>query len=284
MRTPLPLAALLATTALHAQVVINEVDYDQVGTDNAEYLEIKNVGDAPFPLQYMRVVLINGNNGGAAEYRTIESASWPALQPGNYFVICANEGLTLNCDHAATPATNLIQNGPTDAIALVSVLDSSVWDMVSYGGSVPGFTEGTGTTAQDTNEQDGLSLSRWPDGNDTGNNDADFVIGCPTPGVANELDPVECAITTGITPVNGENTFTLAPDPQNQQIAFRFQRTAAVPVNVSVYAANGALVAQRDLGVTASAQWMIPTSGTAQLFLVLVQVGDEAFSRRVVMP
>lgn len=284
MRTPLHLVALLLVTSSSAQVVINEVDYDQIGTDNAEYLEIKNIGEFPFPLQYLRVVFINGNNGGAAEYRTIENESWPALDPGAYFVICANQSLTLNCDHAATPTTNLIQNGPADAIVLASSTSETIYDMLSYNGSVPGYTEGTGTTAADSNEQDGLSLSRWPDGADTDDNDADFVVGCPTPGTANELDPVECAITTGLAQRNAADVFSVIPDAQNEAIAFRFQQGKAVPVTVSVFAANGALMATRDFGTTANAQWMIPTGATAQLFLVRVQAGSEVLRRRVVMP
>ena len=130
MTRTLTLAFLLLSQLMHAQVVINEVDYDQIGTDNAEYLEVKNIGATAFPLQYLSVVMINGNNGGAVEYRTIESSSWPALEPGDYFVICGNQSITVNCDHAASPMTNLIQNGSPDAIALIWTPDSSIIDML----------------------------------------------------------------------------------------------------------------------------------------------------------
>lgn len=284
MRTSLPLAALLCATSIQAQVVINEVDYDQSGTDDAEYLEIKNVGSSDFPLQYLRVVLINGNNGGAAEYRTIESGSWPALAPGDYFVICASPGLTLNCDHTASPATNLIQNGPTDAIALVSTVSETVYDVLSYGGDVPGYTEGTGTTAEDTNDQDGLSLSRWPDGLDTNDNDADFVIGCPTPGGANELDPVNCVITTGVRPVGLPVGVVVVPDVHARRIDLSIQQGTAQPLSVQVYAANGALLHSRDLGTNASATWSIPCSSAPQLLFFRIQVGDTVIPRTVLMP
>ncbi|MBX2972091.1 MAG: lamin tail domain-containing protein [Flavobacteriales bacterium] len=277
-------STLLVCAPCVAQVVINEVDYDQVGTDNAEFLEIKNIGDALFPLANLRVVLINGNNGGAAEYRTIESSSWPAIAPGAYFVICANQGLTLNCDHVATPATNLIQNGSPDAIALVSVLDGTIFDALSYGGSVPGYTEGTGTTAEDSNAQDGLSLCRWPDGSDTNDNDADFVIGCPTPGAANQLDPTNCSITTNVQNIRSEDILALLPDANARRIGFIYKRDAAAPVNVSVFTVQGALVASRDLGVVSSAYVDIPVAQEAQLYLVRIQVGDERITRRVVMP
>lgn len=284
MRSITALLAGMMHVMLAAQVVINEVEYNQPGTDNAEYLEIKNVGEVSFPLQDLRVILINGNNGGAVQYQAIEDASWPDLAPGGYFVICANQGLTLNCDHPATPTTNLIQNGPADAIALVSTLDETVYDQVSYGGDVPGFTEGTGTSAEDTNDQDGLSLSRWPDGSDTNDNDVDFVIGCPTPGGTNELDPVNCAITTGVTGANAVNMVSIVPDARLGRIVVRLERSTVAPVMVSVYASNGTLVAMRDLGTTALAQWSIPTGPTAQLFLVRINAGSEVITRRVVMP
>ena len=284
MRFTLPLALLLAPLTSVAQVVINEVDYDQIGTDNAEYIEIKNVGESAFPLQYLSVVFINGNNGGAVEYRTIQSASWPALDPGDYFVICGNQGLTINCDHAATPATNLIQNGSPDAIVLMSSLDSTVYDVLSYGGDVPGYTEGTGTSAEDTNLQDGLSLSRWPDGSDTDDNDADFVIGCPTPGEANELDPVDCALSTGVSAIALEEVLAVVADPDGRWIDLYFQQASAVPLSVSLVAANGALLAHQDLGTTAMARQRFAMPDRSQLVLVRVQAGDQWITRHVVMP
>lgn len=172
----------------NAQIVINEVDYDQPDTDNAEFLELKNVGDSPFDLSGLAVVLYNGSSGNAVQYRVIADAAWPSLQPGAYFVICGNSSLTLNCDHAGAVATNLIQNGPMDAIAVVALPDSNVIDVLSYGGSLAGHVEGSGTSVIDLNTEGTLSLCRWPDGNDTNQNDVDFALGCPTPGAANVVD------------------------------------------------------------------------------------------------
>lgn len=284
MRKLLPIAACLAPFLLNAQVVINEVDYDQIGTDNAEFLEIKNISDAPFALQGLKVVMINGNNGGAVVYRTVLDNTWPELAPGAYFVICANAGLTLNCNHVATPATNLIQNGSPDAIALVSVIDETIIDVLSYGGSVPGYTEGTGTTNEDTNFQDGISLCRWPDGADTDDNNADFVIGCPTPGVTNELDPINCAISTSVQNLRSEDMLALLPDVNARTIGFVYNRQIAAPVSISVFTTQGSLVAERDLGTVSSAYLDIPVAPTAQLYIVQVRMGAELITRRVVMP
>lgn len=286
MRTALPFAALLITNYSHAQVVINEVDYDQIGTDNAEYLEIKNVGSSLFPTQYLRVILINGNNGGAAEYRTIESPSWQPLGPGEYFVICANQSLTLNCDHAATPTSNLIQNGPTDAIVLASTVSEEIYDVLSYGGSVPGYTEGTGTTAEDTNLSDGVSIGRSPDGTDTDNNDADFFLMCSTPGAANVIDPEACDLSTAVrTAISESRSLVIIPAPGGEQFIVYAREAAPTAMALEVFAANGSLVASHRNGPATTAQWTIDVHDRkGSLLLVRYSTPQGQFTSRVVVP
>lgn len=289
MKTRAARQVLLAGSILHlsfalqAQVVINEVDMDQVGTDNAEFLEIKNVGTSPFPLQYLQVVLINGNAGGAVEYLTIQNPAWPPLAPNDYFVICANEGLTLNCDHVAIPATKLIQNGSPDAIALRSNVDGTVWDMLSYGGAVPGYTEGSGTTAEDSNVDDGVSLSRWPDGMDTDNNDADFVIGCATPGLPNRLDPVNCVVTTSIDGIDEQPSLILLPMADAGRIGLLIRSGGPEPIEVAVFTTTGSLVASRHFGPTAMANWSISVA-EGQLYVIQARRGHQHMVRRVLVP
>ncbi len=89
----LPAAAPAASTT----VVINEVDYDQPGTDTAEFLELKNVSAGTINLDPYSVQLVNGNAGGAAVYRTINLPSVD-LAAGDLYVICANAANTANCD------------------------------------------------------------------------------------------------------------------------------------------------------------------------------------------
>ena len=50
----------LLADAAGAQVVINEIDYDQVGTDIAEFIELKNTGFTPVNLDTFSIRLING--------------------------------------------------------------------------------------------------------------------------------------------------------------------------------------------------------------------------------
>src|SRR5262245_32620326 len=92
--------------AVSTTIVINEIDYDQPGTDGAEFLELKNVGPTAVNLDDYTVELVNGNAGGAAVYQTIDLPS-VSLPAGDYFVICANAATTPNCDLDVTADTNL---------------------------------------------------------------------------------------------------------------------------------------------------------------------------------
>jgi hypothetical protein len=44
------------------RLVINEIDYDQVSSDTAEYIELYNAADAPSRLRGKRLELVNGSN------------------------------------------------------------------------------------------------------------------------------------------------------------------------------------------------------------------------------
>jgi hypothetical protein len=67
LATMLCLTLVSLTPALEAAsttLVINEIDYDQPGTDAAEFIELKNVGSSAIGLSGYSVELVNGNGGG----------------------------------------------------------------------------------------------------------------------------------------------------------------------------------------------------------------------------
>jgi predicted extracellular nuclease len=178
-------------------VLINEVDYDQDGTDAAEFIELYNYGAAPVDLNGLAVELVNGSNDSVYQTYNLPAVS---LAAGDWFVVCANSANTPNCDLDVTPDTNLIQNGMPDAVALVD--GTTVIDAVSYEGSVAApYVEGTGTTAADNNDAF-FGLARFPDGTDTNNNDADFAGRCITPGEANVSDSTACPDPSAPDPVD----------------------------------------------------------------------------------
>lgn len=173
-----------------AALVINEVDYDQAGTDAAEFIEIANTGTDPVDLNGYSIVLINGSGGGSAVYDTIALPA-VSLAAGDYFVVCGDASNTFGCDLDVTPNTNLVQNGSPDAVALVQ--GSTVIDTVSYEGNAGApYTEGSGSGLEDDSTIDFSGISRFPDGVDTNVNNVDFSPRCVTPGAANSTDTSEC--------------------------------------------------------------------------------------------
>ena len=283
MRLTYALLSVLLTTYTSAQVVINEVDYDQPSTDVAEFIEIKNVGSTPFPLQNLAVVLVNGANGNVAIYQTISSPSWPALGPGEYFVICGNEATTVNCDHVGPAATNLIQNGVPDAIALVNINTDEVLDALAYGGPVAGYSEGTPSSALDVNMVEGRSISRWPDGADTDDNDGDFRLSCSTPGAANLVDPVNCDIPSTVTEVAAPVAFSVTIDAAREQLSMAWGGDAAAPVTFEVFNIAGSRVAEQR-AVSGRAWEVSLRDWHGQLLLVRATSGTRQMVRRIVVP
>jgi predicted extracellular nuclease len=167
-------------------IVINEIDYDQPGTDSAEFLEIKNVGSSTVTLGGTAIQLVNGS--GASVYNTIDLPD-QNLAPGEYFVICANALTVDNCDLDASPDTNFIQNGSPDAAALIFLPSAEIVDTVSYEGDTAApYTEGSGVGLADSSEPD-EGISRCPDGTDTDQNDVDLTTAAITPGAMNSCQP-----------------------------------------------------------------------------------------------
>ncbi len=176
-----PEAANEIAPPLVPSLVVNEIDYDQPGTDTAEFVELKNIGETAVNLDGIVLELINGN--GTVVYG---SYALPAvsLSAGEYYVVCSSIASVANCDLDVTPDTNLIQNGSPDAVAIT--YNGELIDTVSYEGDTGSpYTEGSGTGLEDS--ADG-SISRCPDGIDTNQNNADFVFTSSTPGAANDCN------------------------------------------------------------------------------------------------
>jgi hypothetical protein len=170
-----------------AALLINEIDYDQPGTDRAEFVELFNSGPATLNLDGYRLELINGST--ASPYRSVNLDGWQVSAKG-FFVVCGNPDQVLNCNLDAGRSTNLIQNGAPDAVALLT--GTTVIDALSYEGTVAGYGEGSGAGLSDSPSLDFVGLSRLPDGFDTGRNNVDFSRRCVTPGLPNAAAHMSC--------------------------------------------------------------------------------------------
>ena len=190
---PLVALSLVVSSSLFAQprVVINEIDYDQPSTDYAEFIELYNGGSSAADLSTYSVVLVNGTGGGASVYQTIVLPSL-SLAPGAFFVICGDAANTPGCDLDVSPDSNLIQNGAPDAVALYD--GATLVDTVSYEGDTgTPYTEGSGSGLEDDSSIAFLGISRYPDGTDTDQNNADLSQRCITPGMANAAASSGCS-------------------------------------------------------------------------------------------
>jgi len=187
---------LFASGGTQASLVINEIDYDQPGSDEAEFIELYNSGPDTLPLDGFHIDLINGNN--STSYRSIDLSGF-SINASSFFVVCSDNGLVANCDYSFTSATSWFQNGAPDAVALYQA--DIIHDRVSYEGSVSLFTEGTGLDIADSNSII-MSLARILDGVDSDDNVLDFQQSCITPGMPNIAGQGDCSSQAGGPAVN----------------------------------------------------------------------------------
>lgn len=181
--------ALSSSTSLtsYASVVINEIDYDQPGTDSGEFIELFNSGASTVSLDNFTIELINGNN--SLSYRTINLSSF-SIDANAFFVVCGDASKVANCDYSFTTTSSWMQNGAPDGVGLYE--NGSLLDSLSYEGVLFPLTEGDQLLVID-NAIDVFSISRIANGIDTNNNADDFQLGCITPGTINIAGTGDCS-------------------------------------------------------------------------------------------
>jgi hypothetical protein len=123
---------MLGMTLAYGQLFINEIDYDQVGTDATEYLELAGPAGT-----YNAVVveLVNGNGGTV--YQTADLGSITLSDESNgygFYVVGVATVPNVDLTPAGWPTTNLIQNGSPDAIVLR--MGGNIIDAVAYEGEM----------------------------------------------------------------------------------------------------------------------------------------------------
>jgi cysteine-rich repeat protein len=191
------LSSTINIGALLPGLIINEVDYDGIGIDTDEFIEIYNGTGAPVDLTGYALVFVNGS--GNAPYRTVDLSSAGTLADQQYLVVGSATVMVIGSALKVnfTLATDNIQNGSPDGVALVDTVTMKLVDALSYEGGItmttlPGvgvvsLVEGTllPLAIADSTTVPG-SLCRLPNGIDTNNAATDWSFsGTPTPGVAN---------------------------------------------------------------------------------------------------
>ena len=200
-------------------LVINEIDYDNIGTDTNEFVEIYNRGTTAVDLTNLALVLVSGSDNTEYAPRTALTGAAPGdmLPAGGYLVVASS---TVTVDPAAfvirfAAASNNIQNGSPDGVALVDTSNNVVLDALAYTESatpkmtactiiglpyLANLVEGTPSTIADSDTVN-ASLIRSPNGAQTNDAAADWAFTLqPTPGAANVLSTVTIQ---SISPDNG---------------------------------------------------------------------------------
>ena len=178
-------------------LIVNEIDYDNTGLDEFEYIEIYNPSSSTTSLVGLWVVLVNGAT--SAEYDAAYLGLEDSLAPGAYLVV-AGAGVDVppgvqKIDPGWT--TDAIQNGSPDGVAIIDDVTLTVLDALSYEGpitaaSIIGFPTTTslveGTALPDTTADSNdtiVTLCRLPNGTDTNNAASDWAVCQRTTGAAN---------------------------------------------------------------------------------------------------
>ena len=182
-------------------LVINEVDYDQIGSDTDEFVEIFNNTSSDVDLTGLQLVFVNGGGNPPAEYRRVDLGTIGILGAGEYLVVGSATMLAsvpLSAYTITFPlASDNFQNGPTDAVGILDTATSTFVDALSYEGPVTAgqvngvgpmnFVEGTvlPVAVADSNTVV-RSLIRWPNGSDTDDAATDWrATSTLTPGAVN---------------------------------------------------------------------------------------------------
>ncbi len=155
-----------AVPGANSPVFINEIHYDNTGTDTGEFIEI--AGPAGTDLSTWSIVLYNGNGG--AVYNTTTLAGTIPDEGGGFGAV------------AVTYPTNGIQNGSPDGVALVD--GGTVVQFLSYEGTfngVGGPANGLTSTDIGVSEPSGTAIGDSLQLTGTGTLAGDFSWNPPAP-------------------------------------------------------------------------------------------------------
>ncbi|OJT24933.1 hypothetical protein BO221_11095 [Archangium sp. Cb G35] len=189
-------------------LVINEVDYDQLGDDLLEFVEIYNSSTEPISLEGLVLVLANGSNNTEYLRVNLSQTAFTTLGAGEYLVFGSAELLKTVPDSVkkitAGLAKDNIQNGAPDSLAIYNTATDMLVDSLSYEGDMRSvtldktatkfsLTEGPKSTTGLVDPGVGTngSLSRSITSQDSDSNADDFKFTTKsTPGAVNQIVPV----------------------------------------------------------------------------------------------
>jgi hypothetical protein len=164
-----------AAGACNETLVLNEIQTGSVRGVDDEFVELYNPGACPVPLD--PYTLVYRSTSATIDHGVVWSEAGRAIAPGAFFVI-AGAGYEGFAD-AQFPSSMALAAG---GAGLALRLSGEIVSRVGWGDATNEFVAGVAAVAPAAGE----SIGRVPDGADTGNNSADFVVGVPTPGAPNQ--------------------------------------------------------------------------------------------------
>ena len=197
--TPVP----SATPGTPPDIIINEVWYNDPGTDTYGFVEI--YGAPGTSLDFCK--LQEFNDDCIINISDVELDLSGEVIPANGYFVVGFVGTT-NVDLADDDFMDNVQNGPCDGVRLLYY--TTEIDAVQYGTDCdPSCGEGTSAPEPPIYEQ---SLGRYPDASDTDDNFTDFTNMYPSPGEANDASPTGVpTVTPSATPEGDTPTPTITP-------------------------------------------------------------------------
>lgn len=124
-------AGLSLFPASRPLLTVNELEYDQPGTDVSEFIEIYNPATTPMPLDGWSLEFFNGADSGNL-YRIVDLSVMPSLEASEYLVV--GSAIVPYVDLVAWTA-NGIQNGGTSPDGVALLWHGIVVEAFSYEGS-----------------------------------------------------------------------------------------------------------------------------------------------------
>jgi hypothetical protein len=278
-------------------LVINEVDYDQPSVDSAEFIELYNAGTQPINLGDYTVVLFNGSSTSNSVY---DSFPLPTvnLNAGAFFVICSGSGKVPLCNLTDNLAVNMIQNGGSgtttgspDAIAIRDNQGLFLVDVISYEGDcIAPYVEGTGlpTADSDTLITDSiagrfLSIGRFPNGNDTGNNSADFSRMCATPGTSNVNTASNCSTPSSLNEQSAPATISVFPNPSRGLISVDLRGVKGNEIRVTLFNVLGNELRSEVFRNNPAKAELDLNEYQDGIYMVMVSAGENKYLQRIVL-
>lgn len=158
------------------QIVINEVYYNDPGTDDCCFVELYGL-----PGQSLDGVILQPINSSCIANYSLDLSGYSIPQDG--YLVIAQDSLVPNYDIISGQCMLSLQNGPCDGVVLLyngAIIDAVMYAALTYCPAACG--EGTPVPELLSDE---YTISRYPDGEDTDDNAADFGESYQTAGEPN---------------------------------------------------------------------------------------------------